>query len=77
LQYTFGSAIIRELRGIVAEPSAQLTEALRAWTKGDEGALGKVIELAYPELRQIARRCLRMERSEHTMQATALVQKRT
>jgi len=57
----------------MAEPSAQLTEVLRAWTRGDESALGKVIELAYPELREIARRCLRMERREHTMQATALV----
>jgi RNA polymerase sigma factor (TIGR02999 family) len=57
----------------MGERSAQLTEVLRAWTRGDEGALGKVIELAYPELREIARRCLRIERSEHTMQATALV----
>jgi RNA polymerase sigma factor (TIGR02999 family) len=57
----------------MGERSAQLTEVLRAWTRGDESALGKVIELAYPELREIARRCLRMERSEQTMQATALV----
>jgi RNA polymerase sigma factor (TIGR02999 family) len=57
----------------MAEVSTQLTKVLRAWTQGDEGALGKVIRLAYPELRQIARRCLRMERSEHTLQATALV----
>jgi RNA polymerase sigma factor (TIGR02999 family) len=49
-----------------------LTEALRAWTNGDEGALAKVIELVYPELREIARRCLRLERSEHAMQATEL-----
>jgi RNA polymerase sigma factor (TIGR02999 family) len=57
----------------MAELSAQLTEVLRAWTGGDESAFAKVIELAYPELREIARRCLRMERSEHTLQATALV----
>jgi RNA polymerase sigma factor (TIGR02999 family) len=55
------------------ERSAQLTDVLRAWTQGDESALGKAIELAYPELREIARRYLRMERSEHTIQATALV----
>jgi len=48
----------------MGEPSAQLTEVLRAWTRGDESALGKVIELAYPKLREIARRCLRMERSD-------------
>jgi RNA polymerase sigma factor (TIGR02999 family) len=57
----------------MGERSTQLTEVLRAWTRGDESALGKVIELAYPEFREIARRCWRMERAEHTMQATALV----
>jgi RNA polymerase sigma-70 factor, ECF subfamily len=57
----------------MGESSAQLTEVLRAWTRGDESALGKSIELAYPKFREIARRCLRMERPEHTMQATALV----
>jgi hypothetical protein len=56
----------------MGERSAQLTDVLRAWARGDESALGKAIELAYPELREIAQRCLRMERSEHTMQATAL-----
>ena len=57
----------------MAERAAPLTEALRAWARGDESALAKAIELAYPELRQIARRCLRPERSGHTLQATALV----
>ena len=57
----------------MGERSAQLTEILRAWTRGDESALGKAIELAYPELREIARRCFRNERSAHTLQATALV----
>ncbi len=51
----------------------QLTELLRGWSDGDENALAKVIDLAYPELRKIARRCLRGERSEHTIQATVLV----
>jgi RNA polymerase sigma-70 factor, ECF subfamily len=55
------------------EPSTQLTEVLRAWSRGDERALPKVMELAYPELREMARRCFRMERPEHTLQATALV----
>jgi len=29
--------------------------------------------LAYPEMRKIARSCLRLERPDHTIQATALV----
>lgn len=76
MPHTCGSAIISptncEELGM-GERSAQLTEVLRAWTRGDESALGKAIELAYPELREIARRCLRRERSEDSMQATALV----
>ena len=43
------------------------------WSGGDQSALARIVELAYPELRNIARRCLSGERSEHTIQATALV----
>jgi RNA polymerase sigma factor (TIGR02999 family) len=54
-------------------PSHELTVLLRGWTSGDRGALARIVELAYPELRKIARRCLRRERPGHTIQATALV----
>jgi RNA polymerase sigma factor (TIGR02999 family) len=54
-------------------PSHELTVLLRGWTSGDRGALARIVELAYPELRKIARRCLRHERPGHTIQATALV----
>jgi RNA polymerase sigma-70 factor (ECF subfamily) len=53
--------------------SLELTELLREWNGGDQKALVRIVELAYPELRKIARRCLRRERPEHTIQATALV----
>ena len=53
--------------------SPQVTNLLRAWSRGDEEALGRIIQLVYPELRQIARRCLNRERPDHTIQATALV----
>jgi RNA polymerase sigma factor (TIGR02999 family) len=53
--------------------SGEITGLLRAWSGGDDGALPKVVELVYPELRDIARRCLSGERPHHTMQATALV----
>jgi len=56
-----------------ASPSPEVTGLLRAWSAGDEGALARVVELVYPELRDIARRCLRHERPDHTIQATALV----
>lgn len=44
-----------------------------AWRAGDEDALGRIVPLVQEELRQIARRCLRNERPDHSLQATALV----
>jgi RNA polymerase sigma factor (TIGR02999 family) len=55
------------------KPSAQITELLRAWSAGDQSAVGQIVELAYPELYRIARRHLQAERPGHTIQATALV----
>jgi DNA-directed RNA polymerase specialized sigma24 family protein len=54
-------------------PSPEATGLLRAWSAGDEGALARVVELVYPELRDIARRYLRQEHPDHTIQATDLV----
>ena len=56
-----------------ATPSPQITELLRAWSAGNQTALGQIVELAYPELHRIARLHLHHERPEHTIQATALV----
>jgi RNA polymerase sigma factor (TIGR02999 family) len=53
--------------------SGELTELLRSWVGGDPEALATAIELAYPQLRRVARACLVRERPDHTMQATALV----
>jgi len=53
--------------------SHELTELLRGWNGVDQTTLARIIELAYPELRKIARRCMSRERPEHTIQATALV----
>jgi RNA polymerase sigma factor (TIGR02999 family) len=58
---------------MVLTPSREVTGLLRAWSGGDEGALARIVDLVYPELREIARRCLSGERPDHTIQATALV----
>jgi RNA polymerase sigma factor (TIGR02999 family) len=58
---------------MVPAPSSEVTGLLRARSGGDSGALARIIELVYPELREIARRCLSGERPDHTIQATALV----
>ena len=54
-------------------PSSEITKLLHAWSGGDQNALKKIIQVVYPELRRIARRCLGDERHEHTIQPTALV----
>ena len=50
-----------------------VTELLVHWSRGDQEALNKLIPLVYDELHKLARRHLRRERSDHTLQTTALV----
>jgi RNA polymerase sigma factor (TIGR02999 family) len=57
----------------IDEPSEEVTHLLRAWTGGDEAALGRLAERVYPELRLIARRYMKNEREANTLQTTALV----
>jgi RNA polymerase sigma factor (TIGR02999 family) len=53
--------------------TAEITNLLRAWREGDEGALASLTGHVYGELRVMARRCLRDEAHDNTLQATALV----
>jgi RNA polymerase sigma factor (TIGR02999 family) len=46
---------------------------LRQWSAGDERVLTPLMDRAYDELRRIARAHFRRERSQHTLQPTALV----
>lgn len=50
-----------------------VTELLVDWSKGDQEALNKLTPLVYDELHKLASRYLRRERSNHTLQTTALV----
>jgi RNA polymerase sigma-70 factor (ECF subfamily) len=52
--------------------SGDLTNLLRAWSEGDEGAFEQVVPLVYGELHRMALRSLAGERSP-SLQATALV----
>ncbi len=54
-------------------PPADVTQLLREMSKGDPEAPAKVIPLVYDELRRLARSYLQRERSEHTLQPTAVV----
>ena len=55
-----------------AAPGA-VTELLRAWSDGDEGALEQLVPLVEAELRRLARGYMGRERRGHTLQVTALV----
>jgi RNA polymerase sigma factor (TIGR02999 family) len=52
---------------------ADVSELLVAWAGGDKDALERLMPLVYRELRYLARRQLRRERSGHSFQATELV----
>src|SRR5271169_4556859 len=51
----------------------EVTRLLLAWNEGDESALEKLVPLVYQELRRLAKRQLRRERPDHTLQTTALI----
>ncbi len=46
---------------------------LRRWSNGDAAALEALLPIVYGELRRVARGCLASERTDHTLQSTALV----
>ena len=54
-------------------PDQPVTQLLVKWRGGNEAALGELTGLVYQELRSLAQRHLRRERSNHTIQRTALV----
>ena len=54
-------------------PPRDITALLGDWSRGDRAALDQVLPLVYAELRRVARRQLRKERSDHSLQPTALV----
>lgn len=51
----------------------EVTQLLVKLSSGDRSALDELLPLVYDELRRLANRYLRRERSDHTLQATALV----
>lgn len=51
----------------------QVSRLLAEWRNGDQEALDRLMPLVYDELRRIARRYMRGERENHTLQSSALV----
>ena len=53
--------------------ATEITQLLHRWRSGDQDAENQLFQEVLPELRAIAARYLRKERSGHTLQPTALV----
>lgn len=56
-----------------AHTTQEVTELLKRWSDGDAEALERLTPVIYSELHKIARRHMRRERENHTLQTTALV----
>jgi RNA polymerase sigma-70 factor, ECF subfamily len=57
----------------VAELPADVTLLLERWSNGDQKALDELVNSVYGELQRMANRYLRSERTDHTLEAPALV----
>ncbi len=53
--------------------SKDVTQLLVDWSHGDEKALEKLLPLVYDELHRLAEHYMSRERSDHTLQPTALI----
>jgi RNA polymerase sigma-70 factor, ECF subfamily len=53
--------------------AGDITKVLAAIRNGDTAAEADLVALVYRDLHALARRCMRRERSDHTLQPTALV----
>ena len=51
----------------------RVTELLTRWSQGDDAALAELTPVVYGELRRLAHRQMAAERTNHTLQTTALV----
>jgi RNA polymerase sigma factor (TIGR02999 family) len=50
-----------------------VTQLLQQWGSGNKEALDELMPVVYEQLRKLAANCLRSERPDHTLRATALV----
>jgi len=54
-------------------PPNEITQLLLRWSRGDQAALDQLMPVVYEELHKLAHSYLRRERSDHTLQPTALI----
>ena len=56
-----------------AHPEKEITRLLLAWSDGDRDVEQALLPLVYSQLQDIAKRYLRRERSDHTLETSGLV----
>ncbi len=56
-----------------ASSPQEVTQLLAHWSQGDDDALAELTPLVYEELRRLAHHFMEGQRSDHTLQTTALV----
>src|SRR5215472_3073886 len=64
------------MKSLMDAPSVsqqRVTELLMQWSHGNDSALAELTPLVYEELRRVAHHHLSGQRSDHTLQTTALV----
>jgi RNA polymerase sigma factor (TIGR02999 family) len=54
-------------------PASEVTALLHAWSAGDRAVEPRLFELVLPDLHKLAHFLLRSERSDHSLQSTALI----
>src|ERR1700748_3646062 len=54
-------------------PQHRVTQLLQRWSQGDDAAVVQLTPLVYEELRRLAHHFMEGQRSNHTLQTTALV----
>ena len=55
------------------QQGGEVSQLLRDWSAGDQGALDRLTPIVYQELHRLARQYLKRERPGHSLQTTALV----
>src|SRR5262245_26827470 len=64
---------LKRLGKEASSSAGTVTQLLHRWSRGDAGALERLLPLVEAELRRLARAYMGRERRDHTLQATALV----
>ncbi len=57
----------------MADGGGEVTALLRAWSGGDRSVEDRLFQLVLPDLRKIAGALMNRERSDHSLQPTALL----